>query len=199
MLAIIDYGTGNLSSLRNALAFIGFESRLIRTPEEILRADKLILPGVGAFGYAMDHLRRPGLVEPIREAARKGTPLMGICLGMQLFLTRSYEAGEHKGLDLVSGIVRKLDVQLKVPHIGWNEINVTSSSRLFKNLPKTRYGYFVHSYYCELTEESEVSATTDYQIEFTSALEKDNLFATQFHPEKSQELGLQILKNFAEL
>jgi glutamine amidotransferase len=199
MISIIDYGTGNLSSLRNALGFLGFPSKLARTPEDVDLADKLILPGVGAFGYAMDHLDRPGLVEPICVAVQKGTPLLGICLGMQLFLTRSHEGGEYEGLNLVGGVVEKLEVRLKVPHIGWNEIDVDPSARLFRNLPETRYGYFVHSYHCILDDKSAVSATTDYGIEFTSALEKDNLFATQFHPEKSQELGLQILKNFAEL
>ena len=198
-IVIIDYGAGNLRSLSNALLFLGYENSLIRTPEEIQSADKMLLPGVGAFGFAMDNLRNLSLVEPILEKTRSGTPLLGICLGMQLLLSSSSELGEHIGLNLVAGRVDKLEVSLKVPHMGWNELQVKDDSQILKNLPASRFAYFVHSFHCMPEDNSAVSATTDYDGEFVSALEKDNLYGLQFHPEKSQELGLQILKNFAEI
>jgi glutamine amidotransferase len=198
MITIVDYGVGNLKSLHNALRFLDYESRLVNTAEGIESAEKLILPGVGAFGYAIENIRRLRLEEALLKQAAVGTPLLGICLGMQLLMTESYEGGRFRGLDLISGCVKKLEVALKVPHMGWNEIDVDSNARLFQNLPATRYGYFVHSYYCELADQNLTSASTEYEQVFTSAFENEHLFGVQFHPEKSQELGLQILKNFAD-
>ncbi len=201
MISIVDYGVGNLKSLQNALQFLGFESQFINSPHEVLRAEMLILPGVGAFKFAMDNIRTLNLESALLEKAKSGTPIMGICLGMQLFFTRSQEGGSHSGLDLISGQVVKIDGTLKVPHMGWNEIQIQwhRPSRLTRNLPSTRYGYFVHSYYCKPEDMNSVVATTEYGRWFAAVFEKDNIFGVQFHPEKSQELGLQILRNFAEL
>ena len=199
MISIVNYGVGNLKSLQNAFQFLGFESELINSPEELLRADKVILPGVGAFSFAMNNIHELDLKDALLEKARNGVPILGICLGMQLFFSRSEERGEHKGFSLIDGQVLKMNGDLKVPHMGWNEINFKRDSILSKNLPPSRYGYFVHSFYCEPGDANVVIATTEYGETFACAVESENIFGVQFHPEKSQELGLQILKNFAEI
>jgi len=199
MISIVNYGVGNLKSLRNAMQFLGFESELIHSPEGILRAEKLILPGVGAFSFAMDNIRKLNLKDALLEKAGSGVPVLGICLGMQLFFSRSEERGEHKGFDLIPGQVLKMNGDLKVPHMGWNEINFNGTSILTRNLPPSRYGYFVHSFYCQPEDSNTVIATTEYGETFACAVESENIFGVQFHPEKSQELGLQILRNFAEI
>jgi len=198
MISIVDYGVGNLKSLQNALKFLGIESELVQSADAIAAAGHLILPGVGAFAYAMQNLRRQGLVQPIIDQAQQGTPILGICLGMQLLLTESDEGRRTPGFDLIPGAVRQLSGPVKVPHIGWNDIELTRPSPLFKALPASRYAYFVHSYFCDTTDSAAV-ATTEYGGTFPSAIERENVFGVQFHPEKSQEFGLQILKNFVEL
>ena len=199
MISIIDYGVGNLKSLSNALSFLDFESELIDSSDQVLAAEKLILPGVGAFDYAMQNIHELGLESAITEKAKSGTPIIGICLGMQLLLSKSEEARKHSGLGLIPGQVIRMKSQLKVPHMGWNEISIQRPSSLLKAAPQTRYGYFVHSFVCEPDDQGAVVATTAYDGDFVSIIERENIFGTQFHPEKSQELGLHILKRFAEI
>ena len=199
MISIVDYGLGNLKSLQNAFQFLGFKSKRIRSAKEILSAEKLALPGVGAFAYAMDNIHQFGLDIALLEKANNGTPILGICLGMQLLFTCSHEGGNHPGLDLIPGNVKKIEGALKVPHIGWNQVQINKFSKLLKGFPSRGYGYFVHSYYCDPEESEAVIATTEYGDIFASAVEREHVFGVQFHPEKSQEFGLLILKNFAEM
>lgn len=200
MIAIIDYGAGNLHSVKNALDFLGAESKITGSASEILSADKVILPGVGAFGSAMNALTASGLNEVIFEVADKGTPLLGICLGLQLMFEKSEEAPDVKGLGLFKGTIVKIpDRSLKIPHMGWNNIEVVKDSRILHNIGKNPFVYFVHSYYLNASDESVVSAYTNYGERLGIAVEKDNVFATQFHPEKSGETGMKILKNFINL
>jgi glutamine amidotransferase len=198
-LAIVDYGSGNLRSLKNALSYLGFAGQLASNPDQILAADKILLPGVGAFAYAMSNIIRLGLDKALAERREAGIPILGICLGMQLLLSGSEEHGEHKGLGFIPGRVQKLDCELKVPHMGWNAIVVERSIPLVVGLPESRFGYFVHSYICVPERPESIIAMTDYGRPFVSILSHDNVFGTQFHPEKSQELGLRILQNFAEM
>ena len=201
MIAIIDYGMGNLASVQNAFLKLGYAAHTTNRPEEILAAEKVVLPGVGAFADAIANIRSLGLDRTIYELVARGTPLLGICLGLQLLFTESYENGIHRGLDIIPGRVEKFQLppQYKVPQIGWNNIEVNPGSRLLAGIPSGSYFYFVHSYYVVPDDESVVAARTKYGIKFVSAIEKGNLFATQFHPEKSSDLGLKILKNFGEL
>lgn len=199
MICIVDYGVGNLKSLKNAFQFLGFKSKCSSSVDEILSAERLVLPGVGAFAYAMQNIRRLKLENVLPEKANQGTPILGICLGMQLLFARSHEGGCHVGLNLIPGHVLKIEGALKVPHVGWNQIIKSKPARLLKGLSSTGYGYFVHSYYCEPEDSDIIIATTEYGSTFASAVAKDLVFGVQFHPEKSQELGLTILKNFAEL
>lgn len=200
MIAIIDYGAGNLHSVKNALDFLGAESKITGSASEILSADKVILPGVGAFGSAMNALTASGLKEVIFEVADKGTPLLGICLGLQLMFETSEEAPDVKGLGLFKGTIVKIpDRGLKIPHMGWNSIEVVKDSRILNNIGENPFVYFVHSYYLNASDESVVSAYTNYGERLGIAVEKDNVFATQFHPEKSGETGMKILKNFINL
>ena len=199
MISIIDYGVGNLKSLSNALNFLGFKSELISSPEQVLAATKIILPGVGAFDYAMQNIHQLGLESAIIEKAKSGAPMLGICLGMQLLLSNSEEAKEHSGIDLIPGQVKRMTSRFKVPHMGWNEITIQRPSTLLEAAPQTRYGYFVHSFVCHPEERNAVVATTAYDGEFASVIEKENIWGTQFHPEKSQELGLHVLTRFAEI
>lgn len=200
MIAIIDYGAGNLHSVKNALDFLGAESKITGSVSEILSADKVILPGVGAFGSAMNALTASGLNDVIFEVADKGTPLLGICLGLQLMFEKSEEAPDVKGLGLFKGTIVKIpDRSLKIPHMGWNNIEVVKDSRILHNIGKNPFVYFVHSYYLNASDESVVSAYTNYGERLGIAVEKDNVFATQFHPEKSGETGMKILKNFINL
>ncbi len=202
MIRIIDYGVGNLFSLRSSLRAIGIDADYTGNPAEIRKADKLILPGVGAFRDAREALRSTGLDRVVREEAGKGKPLMGICLGMQMLFNRSYEYGEYEGLGLIPGEIVPMDGRipkdLPIPHIGWNELMLKQPSPLMKNTANGDYVYFVHSYYAETPAEY-VIATTDYGVEMTAAVQKDNVYGCQFHPEKSSEVGLSILKAFCEL
>ena len=200
MIAIVDYGVGNLFSLQSSLEAIGAPSVVTADAEAIRRADRVILPGVGAFEDAAAKLKRSGLGEVVREHAAAGKPLLGVCLGMQLLLERSYEYGEHEGLGLIPGEVRPIrDVipaALKVPHIGWNRLDFTKNSRLFRHIREGEYVYFVHSFYA-VAEVAHVSATTGYGASLTAVVERGNVFGCQFHPEKSHTVGLNILRAFS--
>lgn len=202
MIRIIDYGVGNLFSLRSSLRAIGIDADYTGNPAEIRKADKLILPGVGAFRDAREALRSTGLDRVVQEEAGKGKPLMGICLGMQMLFDRSYEYGEYEGLGLIPGEIvlmeGRIPKDLPIPHIGWNELMLKQPSPMMKNTANGDYVYFVHSYYAETPAEY-VIATTDYGVEMTAAVQKDNVYGCQFHPEKSSEVGLSILKAFCEL
>lgn len=201
MIAIVDYDAGNIKSVEKALQFLGQEPVVTRDKETLLQAEKVIVPGVGAFGDAMGKMHQYGLVEVLREIAAKGTPLLGICLGLQLFFESSEETLGVEGLGLLPGkIVRIPDKEgFKIPHMGWNSIQINPASRLLKGIEEGAYVYFVHSYYLQAENEADVAATTDYVVNIHAAAEHENIFATQFHPEKSGEIGLRILKNFIEL
>lgn len=200
MIAIVDYDAGNIKSVEKALQFLGQEPVVTRDKETLLQAEAIV-PGVGAFGDAMGKMHQYGLVEVLREIAAKGTPLLGICLGLQLFFESSEETPGVEGLGLLPGkIVRIPDKEgFKIPHMGWNSIQINPASRLLKGIEEGAYVYFVHSYYLQAENEADVAATTDYVVNIHAAAEHENIFATQFHPEKSGEIGLQILKNFIEL
>ena len=199
MVGIIDYGVGNLFSLRSSFAAIGVEAFVSGDAAELARADRLILPGVGAFGDAAQKLRDSGLDAFVKEQAAAGKPLMGICLGMQLLFEKSYEYGEHEGLGLLRGQVvgknGRLPAELKIPHMVWNALQLTKPAKL---LEEGSYVYFVHSFYAENCEAS-LAAVTDYGIPITAAVEQGNIFGCQFHPEKSGNVGLMILKKFCEI
>lgn len=201
MIAIVDYDAGNIKSVEKALQFLGQEPVVTRDKETLLQAEKVIVPGVGAFGDAMGKMHQYGLVEVLREIAAKGTPLLGICLGLQLFFESSEETPGVEGLGLLPGkIVRIPDKEgFKIPHMGWNSIQINPASRLLKGIEEGAYVYFVHSYYLQAENEADVAATTDYVVNIHAAAEHENILATQFHPEKSGEIGLRILKNFIEL
>jgi len=201
MIAIIDYDAGNLMSVKKALAYIGQESVITRDKDVLLAADKVILPGVGAFSDAMDKLKNYGLIDVIHEIIGKGTPFLGICLGLQLLFERSDEAPGVEGLCALKGSINRIPdgEGLKIPHMGWNSLDIKPEAKLFKGISNQAYVYFVHSYYLEATDKDIVAATTEYGVNIHASVEKDNVFACQFHPEKSGEVGLTILKNFAEL
>jgi glutamine amidotransferase len=200
MIAIIDYGMGNKHSVYNALKYIGVDACISRNANEISKAEKIILPGVGAFGAAMENLRQFGLTEILNEEVIiKGKPFLGICLGMQLLAEKGTEKGFFQGLGWIAGDVLKLqpeDTGLKLPHVGWNDIELVKDVALFKGLRKERAFYFVHSYAIQLKNSQDLVAESDYGVKFTAAVQKDNIFATQFHPEKSQKNGLIVLENF---
>lgn len=201
MIAIIDYDAGNIKSVEKALVHLGEQPVITRDREEILRADKVILPGVGAFGDAMARLREYGLEEVIHEVVAKNTPFLGICLGLQVLFESSEEAPGVPGLGVLKGkICRIPDTEgLKIPHMGWNSLELHQSGRLFQGISDNSYVYFVHSYYLRAGEEEIVTATTEYGTKIHASVEKGNVFACQFHPEKSSDTGLHILKNFVEL
>jgi glutamine amidotransferase len=202
MLVVIDYGAGNLRSVLHALRHLGMENvRLAHRPEDLEGATKLILPGVGAYGAGMQALHGQGLVQPIRDAVQQGIPYLGICLGMQFLFDFSDEMGHHEGLGILPGHVTRFEnhPDLKVPHMGWNTIDVKRNSALTANLPDPGYAYFVHSYYCVPSEASDVLATVNYGLDFCVAVERNTIFGVQFHPEKSQTTGLQVLRNFLSL
>ena len=202
MIAIVDYGVGNLFSLQSSLAAIGADVVVTADPEILNAADKILLPGVGAFEDAAKKLRESGLADQIKALAAEGKPLLGICLGMQLLFEKSYEYGEHEGLGLISGSVKPIaDVipaHYNVPHIGWNALRFQKDSPLFSNIREGDCVYFVHSYYAADCEESLI-ATAEYGVELTAAVAKGNVYGCQFHPEKSGAVGLAILKAFAEM
>lgn len=200
MIAIIDYDAGNIKSVEKALQYLGEEAVITRDAGEILMADKVILPGVGAFGDAMKKLNRYGLVPVIHEVVEKGIPFLGICLGLQLMFESSEEAPGVEGLGLLKGKIVRIPEGdgLKVPHMGWNSLSFPKKGRLFAGIPENSYVYFVHSYYLQ-AEEDIVTATAEYGVTIHASVEKGNVFACQFHPEKSSHTGLTILKNFVEL
>ncbi len=202
MVAVIDYNMGNLASVRNALRKIGADSKVVRDPHDVKRCDRILLPGVGAFGDAMEHLRERGMDEAVKEFAGTGKPMLGICLGMQLLFSRSSEFGEHEGLGLIPGEVLPFDPNLfktphKIPHMGWNELFVQKETPIFEGLPRAFYLYFVHSYHAVTPKEYAIGRTW-YGYEFVSAVSNGNVFGIQPHPEKSHDNGLKILKNFVE-
>ena len=202
MTAIIDYGVGNLFSLACSFGAVGAEAVLTSDPEVIKKADRLVLPGVGAFRDAAAKLRESGLWDLVKQQAADGKPLMGICLGMQLLLDKSLEFGEYEGLGLIPGVVRAMTdivpAGLKIPQMGWNKLIMTGSSPVFANTPEGTYMYFVHSYYCDAPKEY-ISAVTEYSAYVTAALHRDNIYGCQFHPEKSGEAGLEVLRCFCKL
>ena len=200
MIAIIDYGMGNLHSVYNALQAIGAQAEITSDPEQLKQADGIILPGVGAFRDCMRNLEQSGLIDTIKSEAEQGKPLLGICLGMQVLFEKGYEVEECAGLGLLQGEIRLMeDPDVKIPHIGWNSLDFPHEGRLFAGLKEQPYVYFVHSYYLKAKDPSIVKATTEYGVTIHASVEKGNLFACQFHPEKSSTVGLQILKNFAEI
>lgn len=206
MIAIIDYGMGNLRSVQKGFEKVGFPAQVTSEPKTVLEADRIVLPGVGAFRDCMKNLEEGGFIEPILRVINEGRPFLGICLGLQLLFTESEEFGLHKGLDVIPGRVTRFpegmteqDEELKVPHMGWNQLSIKRSPPAFSGIPDGAHFYFVHSYYVQPEDVSVVATTTDYGIEFCSSVWKDNIVATQFHPEKSQERGLAILKNFGEM
>ena len=198
MVAIIDYDAGNIKSVEKALHLLGQEVEITRDRKKIMAADRVVLPGVGAFGDAMEKLNAYGLSEVIHEVVDKGTPFLGICLGLQLLFERSDEAPGVEGLGVLKGeILRIPDAEgLKIPHMGWNSLDFPRKGRLFEGISEGAYVYFVHSYYLKAGEEEIVTATTDYSTLIHASVEKDNVFACQFHPEKSSDVGLKILENF---
>ena len=207
MINIIDYEMGNLRSVEKAFESLGFEARVSANPNDIKTADKVVLPGVGAFRDCIHNLRKGGFVEPLLEHVSAGKPLLGICVGMQMLFDESEEFGCHQGLGLISGKVVRFpsgmkegDERLKVPHMGWNNISLKKRSPLFKGVEDNSFVYFVHSYYCAAQNQDEVAASCRYgDVEFSASIWRDNIMATQFHPEKSQSIGLNIFKNFGEL
>lgn len=201
MIAVIDYDAGNLKSVEKALLSLGQECVVTRDFKEIEQADKVILPGVGSFGQAMEQLKKFELDKVLKEIPDSGKPFLGICLGLQLLFERSEESEGVEGLGMLKGeILRIPDKEgLKIPHIGWNSLDLQGNGRLFAGLEEHPYVYFVHSYYLKAAEESIVKATTDYSVRIHASVEQGNIFACQFHPEKSGSVGLQILKNFAEI
>lgn len=201
MIGIIDYDAGNLRSVEKALVSLGEEVIVSRDSSEILQADKVILPGVGSFGDAMNNLDKFGLVDTIKKVAASGTPFLGICLGLQLLFKESDETPGAEGLDILPGKILKIPAKdvFKIPHMGWNSLDVKPGARLFKGLEGNPYVYFVHSYYLKAADEGIVAATTEYTTHIHASVESGNVFACQFHPEKSSDVGLKILKNFASL
>jgi glutamine amidotransferase len=201
MIKIIDYGMGNLRSVQKAFQSLGSDAQVISTPQDVDKAEKLVLPGVGAFRDAIHELRRHELIEPIKAHIAAGKPFLGICLGLQLLFDVSYEDGEWEGLGVIPGkVVRFADRPgLKIPHMGWNQLERTGDSPLWDGIPVDSYFYFVHSYYVVPAEDAVIAARTNYGEPFTSVVSRGNLFATQFHPEKSQRVGLRLLGSFAEL
>ena len=201
MIAIIDYDAGNLKSVEKALVSLGEDCIVTRDAETILGADKVILPGVGAFGDAMEKLHRFGLVEVIRKVAAAGTPFLGICLGLQLLFRSSDESPGVEGIGLLDGEIVSIPPKegYKIPHMGWNSIEIKEGAGLFRGIENQSYVYFVHSYYLKADHPEDVAATTDYIVPIHAAVEHGNVFACQFHPEKSGDVGLQILRNFCDL
>lgn len=201
MIAIIDYDAGNIKSVEKALISLGEKPLVTRSGEDILRADRVILPGVGSFGDCMDSLHKFGLVDVIRKVAESGTPFLGICLGLQLLFESSEESPGVEGLGILKGKILRIPAGpgLKIPHMGWNSLHLTGDGRLFRDIPEESYVYFVHSYYLKAEDEDIVKATTEYGVTIHASVERGNVFATQFHPEKSSDIGLKILKYFLEV
>ncbi len=204
MIGIIDYEIGNLRSVQRAIERVGGQAKLVRTPEELSRVDKIVLPGVAAFADAMDELRSQELIEPLKEAIGSGKPYLGFCLGLQLLFDSSCEDGEHAGLGILPGKVVRFDFSsmsdpLAVPHMGWNQITRRTPAPMLAGVDNGAHVYFAHSYYVAPSDDCLIASQTDYGVKFTSAVWRDNIFATQFHPEKSQSVGLRIMRNFVNL
>ncbi len=199
MISIVDYGMGNLRSVEKALERLGYPTRLVTTPAEVEDSARLVVPGVGAFGDAMAGLRAQELVEPLRRAAADGRPILGICLGMQAFFESSEEAPGVEGLGLIRGGVRKIIAPgLKIPHMGWNNLDIRPGSRLLAGIGPAPHVYFVHSYHVVPADAGVIAATAEYGEPLVAAVEQGSIWGTQFHPEKSQDLGMRILRNFAD-
>lgn len=199
MIAVINYGVGNLHSVQKAIAYAGGDARVTDDPKTILQAEKVVLPGVGAFADGMKGLSSRKLSSVIIEAANAGKPLLGICLGMQLLFETSEEGGTHSGLALLPGEVKGFqDPDLKIPQIGWNQLQLHDRSSLLAGLEDGNYVYFNHGYYCEPENPADILATTSYGVQFAAAVQRDNIYGVQFHPEKSQRIGLKIIRNFVE-
>ncbi|MBK9314849.1 MAG: imidazole glycerol phosphate synthase subunit HisH [Acidobacteria bacterium] len=201
-IAIIDYGVGNLRSVEKAFTSQGIDAIITRDENELRKAEKLVLLGVGAFGYAMENLRKLGFDQLVREAAASGKPIIGLCVGLQMMFDEGHEFGVHKGLGLLPGKVVKFPEGVRVPHVGWNQVAYSHESGklpIFRDLPDQSFYYFVHSYYVEPADERCIIGETDYARTFASICGRDNVIGVQFHPEKSQATGLRLLKNFAEL
>jgi imidazole glycerol-phosphate synthase subunit HisH len=206
LITIIDYGSGNLRSVAKALESVGGDVTVSRDAEDVRRADRVVLPGVGAFADCYRNLEKSGLLEPTLEHIAQGKPFLGICVGMQLLFSEGHEFGVHKGLDLIPGVVdgfstdmadpEQPGMNLKVPHMGWNRVEQQKEHPLWQGIPDNSFFYFVHSFYAQPKEQPLIAGSSNYGIEFTAAVAKDNIFATQFHPEKSQKNGLTLLKNF---
>jgi len=200
MIAIIDYGMGNLRSVEKGFLKVGADVSVTNRPDEVEKADAVVLPGVGAFRDCMKELTNLDLIDAVADTINKGKPYLGICLGLQILFSESEEFGRCEGMDIFRGnVVRFEDGDLKIPHMGWNQLTIQKKNPLFHDIPDKSYFYFVHSYYVAPEDRSIVATTTDYGIEFTSSVWKDNIFAVQFHPEKSQTLGLRLLKNFRNI
>lgn len=193
---IIDYGTGNIASLKNSFAFLGIPVKVSSDRQKIAKAEKLVLPGVGAFKPAREKLREQGLDELVSDKVQQGTPLLGICLGMQLLFSRSLEFGECRGLDLIPGTVEAITGVKKIPHMGWNQLHITRSDPVLKEIADNSYFYFVHSFICKPENAGLVTAKCWYGEDFCAVIRKNNILGTQFHPEKSGWMGLKILENF---
>ena len=202
MLAVVDYGAGNLRSVLHALTHLGVrKTRVVQEGRELKGADKIILPGVGAFGAGMNQLAERNLVQPLKDAATEGIPMLGICVGMQFLFDRSDEMGYFEGLGIIPGYVTRFPkmATLKVPHMGWNQVRQCRACELLDGLTPESYGYFVHSYYCTPERPEDVVAEVDYGVPFTAIVQHENVYGVQFHPEKSQTMGLQIYTNFLKV
>ncbi|WP_456465966.1 imidazole glycerol phosphate synthase subunit HisH [Persephonella sp.] len=198
MITVVDYGMGNLRSVSKALEKVGLEVKVSSDPKDVDNAKGIVVPGVGAFGDAMHNLERLGLLQPVLRSIQKGKPYLGICLGLQILFEYGYEFGEHKGLGVLKGKVIRFENKenFKVPHMGWNQIWIKQKEGLFTNIRDGEYFYFVHSFYAVPSENMDIASSTDYIVDFCSAVQKENVWAVQFHPEKSQKAGLKLLENF---
>ncbi|MCE2431835.1 MAG: imidazole glycerol phosphate synthase subunit HisH [Candidatus Latescibacteria bacterium] len=198
MIAIVNYGMGNLRSVQKAFEHVGAKAFIVDRPEDIDAAERVVLPGVGAFGDAMNNLKTAGLIAPIVRAISEGRPFLGICLGLQLMFAESEEMGQYRGLDILPGKVKRFPEGQRVPQIGWNEVRIQRDTSLLDGVPDGSYFYFVHSFFVVSERDEDVVGVTDYGIDYASIAGNDRAFGVQFHPEKSQDAGLKILKNFAE-
>jgi len=199
MNVIINYNVGNLYNLKNALDFSGIKNKLVSHPEEILMADRILLPGVGAFSVAIQELKKSGMLEAIQEKIMAGNPLLGICVGAQLLMDESEENGKNAGIGLISGNVKRFNHNLKIPQIGWNQVVQKKKDPLFEGIPDNNHFYFVHSYHILPNKNENFLGVSNYGYDFVSAIRKDNIWGVQFHPEKSQNPGLMLLKNFCKI
>ncbi len=199
MITIIDYGMGNLRSVARAFEHVGANVLVTHEKEKIINAEKLVLPGVGSFAHCMEYLHKFDLIDPIKDHIQSGKLFFGICLGLQVLFDSSEEGGEIAGLGVIPGLVRRFEISKPVPHMGWNQIEFKKASSLFSKISNKSDFYFVHSYHVVPDDESVIASTTDYGIQFCSAIHKDNVYACQFHPEKSQEMGLKLIKGFVEI